>query len=192
MGAIDQLPPPLRRHRLRAEDYQRLGQSGAFEPDLRVELLDGKVIEMAPIGTRHWAMVNRLDMLLKQALGRRAIVSSQSSFRLDEYSEPQPDLAVFEWRDDFYVAALPGPAQTLLLIEVADMSLRYDREIKLPRYARCGVPEVWIVDLEANLLRMYREPRGEDYLQATSTGAPDSVCLAALPGVSIDLTGLFG
>ena len=192
MGAIDQLPPPLRRHRLRAEDYQRLGQSGAFGPDPRVELLDGEIIEMAPIGTRHWAMVNRLDMLLKQTLGRRAIVSSQSSFRLDEYSEPQPDLALFKWRDDFYVAALPGPAETLLVIEVADSSLRYDREIKLPRYARRGVPEVWIVDLEANLLRMHREPEGEDYLQATSTGAPGSVGLVALPGVSIDLTGLLG
>jgi Uma2 family endonuclease len=191
MGAIDQLPPPLKRHRLRADDYQELGRAGIIGPQMRVELLDGEIIEMAPIGTRHWAMVNRLDELLKQALGKLALVSSQSSFRLDDHSEPQPDLALFKRRDDFYAGALPTPADTLLLIEVADSSLRYDREIKLPRYARSGVPEVWIVDLEANLLRMHREPQGDDYLQLSATATPGVTALAALPGVTVDLTGLF-
>ncbi|HMO48649.1 MAG TPA: Uma2 family endonuclease [Rubrivivax sp.] len=192
MGAIDQLPPPLKRHRLRADEYQQLGRTGIIGPELRVELLDGEIIEMAPIGTRHWAMVNRLDMLLKQAIGKRAIVSSQSSFRLDDYSEPEPDLALFKWRDDFYATALPTPADTLLLIEVSDSSLRYDREIKLPRYARRGVPEVWIVDLEAQLLRVHREPNGDDFLQGSATATPGIFGLAALPGVPVDLTGLFG
>lgn len=192
MGAIDHLPPPLKRHRLRADDYQRLGRSGVFGPDLRVELLDGEIIEMAPVGTRHWAMVNRLGWLLKQTLGKRAIVSSQSSFRLDDHSEPQPDLALFKWRDDFYVAALPTPADTLLVIEVADSTLRYDSEIKLPRYAQRAVPEVWIVDLETNVLRMHRDPQGEDYLRCVVSAAPGVVDLTALPGVSIDLIGIFG
>lgn len=192
MGAIDHLPPPLKRHRLRADDYRRLGRSGAFGPDLRVELLVGQIIEMAPIGTRHWAMVNRLDLLLKQTLGKRAIVPSQSSFRLDEHSEPQPDLALFKWRDDFYVAALPTPADTLLVFEVADSTLRYDSEVKLPRYARQAVPEVWIVDLESNLLHMHRDPRGEGNLRCVVSAAPGIVELTALPGASIDLIGIFG
>lgn len=192
MGALDQLPPPLKRHRMKADEYQRLGEVGVLSPDQRVELIDGEIIEMAPIGSRHWAMVNRLDALLKAAVGDLAIVSSQSSFRLDDYSEPEPDLALFTYRADFYVKALPTPADTLLVIEVADSSLRYDRLIKLPLYARRGVPELWIVDLDANLLRMHREPKGDDYLQATATATPGAVGIALLPGVTLDLSGLFG
>ncbi len=192
MGAFDRLPPPLKRHRIKADHYQRLGALGVLPPDLRTELLDGEIIEMAPIGTRHWAMVNRLDRMLREAVGRQAIFSTQSSFRLDDYSEPQPDIALFRPRDDFYAGALPTPADTLLVIEVADSSARYDREVKLPLYARHGVPEVWIVDLDAKLLRIYREPSGEDYLIATGMPAPGSVGIALLPGVAIDLDGLLG
>jgi Uma2 family endonuclease len=191
MGALDQLPPLLKRHRLRADDYQRLGSLGVLAPEARVELIDGEIIEMAPIGTRHWAMVSRLDELLKRAFGQRALVAVQTSFRLDDFSEPQPDLGVFKRRADHYAGALPTPADTLLIVEVSDTTARYDRQIKLPLYARCGVPELWIVDLEAKLLRMHREPQGDDYLKATATATPAVVEIAALPGVAVDLSGLF-
>ncbi len=133
MGAVDRLPPPVKRHRLKADDYQRLGALGVLPPDARVELLDGELIEMAPIGSRCWAIVNRLARLLQHAVGERAIVSSQSSFRLDTHSEPQPDLALFKPRDDFYAAALPTPDDTLLVIEVADSSCRCTRAAACPR-----------------------------------------------------------
>ena len=175
-----------------ADDYQRLGTAGVLAPDLRVELIDGEIIEMAPIGSRHWAMVNRMTHLFQQAAGEQAIVSSQSSFRLDDYSEPQPDIALFKRRDDFYVGALPTPADTLLVVEVADSSERYDRLIKLPLYARRGVPELWIVDLDAGLLRIYREPSGDDYLQASATPTPGVTGISSLAGMAVDLTGLFG
>lgn len=190
MGAVDRLPPPVKRHRLKADDYQRLGALGVLPPDARVELLDGELIEMAPIGSRCWAIVNRLARLLQHAVGERAIVSSQSSFRLDTHSEPQPDLALFKPRDDFYAAALPTPDDTLLVIEVADSGARYDREVKLPLYARGRVPEVWIVDLEARLLRVHRDPSGDDYLTVTATPTPRVTEVAALPGVAFDLSGL--
>lgn len=190
MGALDHLPPPLKRHRLTADEYQRLGSLGVLAPDARVELIDGEIIEMATIGSRHWAMVNRLDRLLQRTVGDRAIVAVQTSFRLDDYSEPQPDIALFEPRADFYVGALPTPADTLLVIEVSDATARYDRQIKLPLYARRGVPELWIVDLDASLLRMYREPKGDDYLQASATPTPGTVGIAALPDVALDLSGL--
>lgn len=177
---------------MRADEYQRLAGAGVLSPDLRVELIDGEIIEMAPIGSRHWATVNRIDELLKQAVGARAIVSSQSSFRLDAYSEPEPDLALFKRRQDFYASALPAAADTLLIIEVSDSSVTYDRQVKLPLYARAGIPEVWIVDLDADLLRMYRDPKDDDYLHATATASPGVVTIAALPGVTLDLTGLFG
>jgi Uma2 family endonuclease len=191
MGAIESLPPPLKRHRLKADEYQRLGELGVLSPDLRVELIDGEIIELAPIGTRHWATVQRIDEALRAALGQRALVATQTSFRLDAYSEPQPDLGVYKRRDDFYATALPTPADTLLIVEVADSSARYDREIKLPLYARRGVPELWIVDLEAKLLRVYRQPRGDDYLLAQATATPGRVGIEAVPGVEVELGDLF-
>ena len=192
MDVLDLLPPPLKRHRLTADEYQRLGTAGVLPAELRVELIDGDIIDMPPIGSRHWAMVNRIAKALHRAIGDQAIVSAQSSFRLDDHSEPEPDLGVFVPRDDFYVNALPTAAETLLLVEVADSSIRYDREFKLPRYARRGVPELWIVDLDAKLLRVFRQPQGDDYLESQATPSPGVMTIAALPGCSVDLTGLFG
>lgn len=106
--------------------------------------------------------------------------------------EPQPDIGVFVRRDDYYAGALPTPADTLLLVEVADSSVRYDRQIKLPLYARHRIPELWIVDLEAQLLRIHREPQGDDYLRIEAMTEPRLVGLAGLPPAAADLTGLFG
>ena len=192
MGALELLPPALKRHRIGADAYLRMAEQGLLPRDVRMELIDGEIIEMASIGTRHWATVNRLTRLMVSALGERAVVSVQANFRLDDFSQPEPDLGIFLPRTDFYVGALPRAADTLLLIEVADTSARYDRLIKLPLYARCGVPELWIVDLDAGVLRMYREPKGDDYLQATSTAQPGIVGIAALPGFVVDLTGVLG
>ena len=189
MGAIDE-PLVLQRHRITADEYQRLGAAQIIAPDARVELIEGEVIDMAPIGTRHWSTVSRLQRLLERAVGDRAVLASQSSLRLGTRSEPQPDLALFKPRDDFYATALPRAADTLLLIEVSDSTVRYDREVKLPLYARYGVAEYWIVDLEAGLLRMYREPAGERYAVSVETATPGIVRIAALPGVEFDLSGL--
>ena len=189
MGAIDH-SLLLRRHRITADEYQRLGDAGVLAPEARVELIDGEVIDMAPIGSRHWSVVNRLHRLLQRAVGDTALVSSQSSMRLGSHSEPQPDLALFEPRADFYLGGLPTAAQTLLIVEVADSTARYDREIKLPLYARHGIGELWIVDLEAALFRVYRQPEGERYREASETPSPGLVDIAALPGSSVDLSTL--
>ncbi len=180
------------KRRFTVADFYQMGESGILGEDDRVELIDGEIIDMAPIGSRHWSVVNRLHRLIERVVGDAAIVSSQSSFRLDDYSEPQPDIALFRPRADFYATALPTPADTLLVIEVADSSARYDRQIKLPLYARRGVPEFWIVDLDANLLRLYHEPRGDDYLRSSATPAPGFVSIASLPGITVDLSGLLG
>ena len=191
MGAIDN-PPLLTRHRLSVADYYRMGEAGIFAPNARVELIEGEVIDMAPIGTRHGAAVKRLVALLTSALGARVIVAVQDPLRLSDLSEPEPDLMLLKPRDDFYAEAHPTAADVLLLIEVADTSARYDREIKLPLYARHGVPEVWIVDLEARLLRLYREPGGDAYGRSSTTASPGRTAIAALPGVEIDLTRILG
>ena len=190
MGAIDE-PLPLRRHRVSADDYHRMGAAGVLAPDARVELIDGEIIDMAPMGSRHWAAVTRIDQLLKEAVRRRAIVATQTSFRLSPNSEPQPDIALFKPRDDFYSKALPTAADALLVIEVSDTTARYDREIKLPLYARHGVGELWIVDLDANRLRIFAEPHGDAYARVGSSAGPGGTAIGALPGVSVDLSGLF-
>lgn len=191
MGATDH-PPLLKRHRLTVGDYYRMGEAGIFTPDARVELIEGEIIDMAPIGTRHGSAVKRLVALLTAALGARVIVAVQDPLRLSDLSEPEPDLMLLKPRADFYADAHPGAADVLLLIEVADTSARYDREIKLPLYARYGVPEVWIVDLEARLLRLYRDPAGDAYGQVSATGAPGRTPIAALPGFEIDLAQILG
>src|SRR5258707_5686068 len=128
-----------------AADYHRMGEAGIFKPGDRVELIDGEVRIMNPISARHASLVNRLIPLSVLPVGKAAIVSVQNPVELNSYTEPQPDLSLLCLRDDYYRSALPQAADVLLLIEVSDTTLAYDRQEKLPRYARAGVPEVWIV-----------------------------------------------
>ncbi len=189
MGAIDELPL-LQRHRLTVDEYYRMAEVGVLAPDARVELIDGEIIDMAPQKSRHASVVNELMRRLMRCAGDRALVSCQTPLRLSQRSEPGPDLMLLRPRADGYAQAHPNAADVLLLIEVADSSARYDREIKLPLYARHGVAEVWIVDLEAGLLRQRRQPAGESYAQAADTATPGAALLPGLPGADIDLSGL--
>lgn len=182
----------LRRHRLSVAQYHRMGEAGIFAPDARVELIEGELVEMAPIGTRHASTVNRLNRLLVAATGKQAVVTVQNPLRLGDHSEPQPDLLLLRPREDFYAAAHPVATDVLLLIEVADSTARLDREIKLPLYARHGVAEVWIVDLDARLLLVHRDPAGDTYAETQRIAAPGVMPLPGFGNVSIDLSGLFG
>lgn len=192
MGVIDELPARVRvsRHRLNVDQYHQMARSGVLAPDARVELIEGEIIDMAPIGTKHWSVVNRLTEIFVTALQGRAIVSVQSSIRLGDYSEPEPDLAVFKYRPDFYAERHPTAADALLVIEVADTTAPYDRGVKLPLYAKHGIPEVWIVDLEASLVRFHRQPQGDRYLDESETDRPGPTPLGAAAGVTVDLSGV--
>jgi Uma2 family endonuclease len=145
-------------------EYEQMIEAGIFGEDDRIELLDGEIVQMSPIGSRHAACVNRLNRLLTQILGQTAIVSVQNPIRLGDFSEPEPDLTVLTNRDDFYVQAHPVAEDVLLLIEVADSSLATDRTVKLPLYARAGIPEVWLVDVDAGMVDAYRTPSASGYL----------------------------
>lgn len=192
MDVIDELPARVRvsRHRLSVDQYHQMARVGVLAPDARVELIEGEIIDMAPIGTRHWSVVNRLADIFFTALHGRAIISVQSSIRLGDYSEPEPDLAVFRYRPDYYAERHPTAVDVLLVVEVADTTAPYDRGVKLPLYAKHGVPEVWIVDLEASLVRFYRQPQGERYLEVSETGRPGPTPLGAVAGVTVDLSGV--
>jgi Uma2 family endonuclease len=192
MGVIEEFPAELgvQQHRLTVEQYHRMAETGVLARDARVELIEGVIVDMAPIGSRHAAVVKKLNALLTHAVGARAIVSVQDPIRLGDRSEPQPDLALLRPRDDFYADAAPTAADTLLVIEVSQATAAYDRQVKVPLYAQHCVPEVWIVDLDFSLVRFYRTPQADRYLDITATETPGPTPVLALPGVTIDLSGL--
>jgi Uma2 family endonuclease len=181
----------LPRHKFTADEYEHLGVSGIFNEDDRVELLDGDIVEMSPLGPRHVRCVNRLTMLLAPRLVGQAIVQVQSSLKLDQHWEPQPDMAVLRLREDDYVSGLPTGADVLLIIEVVDSSREYDRA-KRPAYARSGIPEVWLVDLQDQVLLSHRQPVGAEYrmLHALRTG--DSVSPQAFPEHTFSVDSILG
>ena len=153
--------PAPSRHRISVDAFHRMGEAGVLGPADRVELIDGEIIDMSPIGVMHAAIVARLASHFSQRLGPTAVVWCQNPLRLDEVSEPQPDITILRPRADFYTTAHPGPADVLLVIEVADTSLAYDLGTKVPLYARHGIPEVWVIDAATRRTRVFRQPVGD-------------------------------
>ena len=149
------------RHRISVDAFHRMGEVGILGAADRVELIDGEIIDMSPIGVMHAAIVARLASHFSQRLGPTAVVWCQNPLRLDEVSEPQPDITILRPRADFYTTAHPGPADVLLVIEVADTSLAYDLGTKVPLYARHGIPEVWVIDAATRRTRVFRQPVGD-------------------------------
>ena len=179
------------RRRLTVADYYRMGEAGIFAPGERVELVAGEILDMAPIGPRHTSRVMFLNERFWLAYSEQATVSVHNPLRIDEMTEVEPDLVLLRRRSDFYGARHPRPDDAYLVIEVSDASLRYDREVKVPLYARAGIPEVWIVDVRAAELVIHRRPEGGRYLDVETVTEPGPQGVAGLPGTSVDLTGLF-
>ena len=177
-------------HRITVDEYYRMAEVGLLAPEARVELIDGVIIDMAPIGSRHAGTESQLGELLSKSIGARAILRMQSPIRLSRSSEPQPDLALFIRRRDFYKTAHPTAKDTLLVIEVSETTLRYDREIKVPLYARYAIPEVWIIDLIGEQIHFFRSPQAGKYADVSSTKEPGAVALAALSDVTVDLSAI--
>lgn len=169
-----------------------MAEVGILCEDDRVELLDGEIWRMSAIGSRHIACVNRLTASISRQIDRSVIMSVQNSIQLDDYTEPQPDLALLRMQPDFYAEALPTAADVVLLIEVADTSLEFDRRIKLPRYAQAGVPEVWLVDLKEKLVRVYTQPAESGY-QAIRQLQPDQTVVATtIAGLAVAVKDILG
>jgi Uma2 family endonuclease len=189
MGLIDP-PELLHRHRLTVDQYHRMVEVGVLAADARVELIDGEIVDMAPIGSRHGSTVKRLNRLFSARVGERAIVAVHDPLRLDALNEPEPDLMLLAPRADFYASAHPAAADVLLLVEVSDTTARYDRQVKLGLYAQHGIPEVWIVDLDHGVLRQYSGPQGDRYTEVTETARPGRLAPLLLPGMDIDASTL--
>lgn len=171
-------------------DYYRMGEAGVLGPDERVELLEGEILRMNPIGPRHANCVDRLNYLFVTRLGDRVSVRIQNPVRLSELSEVQPDVVLVQLDRD--VAVHPSPSDVILLVEVADTSVAFDRRVKLPVYARAGIVEVWIVDLPARAVEVYREPRVTGYFASSQLGAGDPIGPAAFPDVRFPVREFLG
>lgn len=163
-----------------------MGEAGIFREDDRVELIEGEVITMSPIGSRHAASVTKLGQVLQRALlSKPLIVRIQNPIRLSEYSEPQPDLALVRAREDFYASGHPTGADVLFLVEVAESSLMYDRLTKLSLYARSGIAEVWLVDLVNHLVEVHSAPAANGYSTVQRFRPGTVVVSTVLPAIEI-------
>jgi len=183
----------LRRRRFTLDEYHRMGEAGILGEDDRVELIEGEIIETAPIGCRHAATVSRIHHLFSTRLGDRTVVWSQNPLLLVRYeSEPEPDVMVLAPRVDFYAARHPEPPDVRLLVEVADSSLTYDRRMKFPLYARSEVTEAWLIDLDAGRLEIHRDPSEAGYGSIRIPRPGDSFSPAAFPDLTLTLRNLLG
>lgn len=174
------------------EEYHQMVASGLLREDDRLELLEGEILEMRPIGSRQSAAVNRANRLFTATLIGRAVVGIQNPVRLSDLSEPQPDVALLKPRPDFYEEAHPEPGDILLLLEIADTSISFDREVKLPLYAASGISEVWLLDLATGVLEVLRDPRSASYRSILRLTAGETVAPLAFPDVLVDVAALTG
>jgi Uma2 family endonuclease len=179
------------RHRLTVAEYFRMAEVGILPREARVELIEGEVIDMPPIESLHAGTVIYLANRLMYAVRDRAIVSTQNPIFLDTYSEPQPDIALLRPRADFYRTAHPTAADVLLVVEVADTTLAYDTQIKLPLYARHNIPEVWLVDLANRRCSVHRSPTSSGFQDVQPQAVLSTVAPLLLPEVIVDLSDLF-
>jgi Uma2 family endonuclease len=172
------------------DEYYRMAEAGILAPGERVELIDGEIIQMSPIGTRHAGCVNRATRLFTSAFGQRVVVSVQNPLRLNNYTEPEPDLVLLKPLLDEYSSKKPFAQDVLLVVEVADSTLAYDRNVKLPRYADAGVPEVWIEDLTNDVLLVFRNPVAGSYATSFTLHRGERVEVVALPGFLFEIQDL--
>ncbi len=179
-------------YRFSVEEFNKLGEAGIFDEDDRVELLDGEIIVMSPIGSEHAAIVLRMGWYFQQRLGKRLLTSTQNPTVIDEFSEPQPDLMLLKLKPDFYRSAHPRPEDILLLVEVSDTTLGYDRGRKLRKYAECEVQEVWIVNLRTMMIEQFRSPSLSEYSVSRNYRRDESIALEAFPEVTFQVEELIG
>ncbi|MEM7118551.1 MAG: Uma2 family endonuclease [Chloroflexota bacterium] len=181
----------LTRRLFTTDEYDRMIESGILTKADRVELIRGEIFAMSPVGPRHAAIVNRLTRLIGRYLQERAIVSVQNPIRLSDHSEPEPDVALLHNRPDFYEQAHPEPEDVFLAIEVADSTRSYDVEVKADLYAEAGIQELWILDVAAKEVLVYRQPTASGYAIVKTHGHGDSLVLLAFPDIRLDSRGFF-
>lgn len=174
------------------EEYHRMGEAGILREDDRVELIEGEIVQMTPIGSRHAACVMRLNQLFSRHSGQGVLVNVQNPIQLGKYSEPQPDVTLLRFRPDFYAESHPRPTEVLLAVEVAETSAAYDREVKVLLYAKAAIPEVWLVDLTEGWVEVYRQPSSQGYQDVRTFRRGEQVVSVALPDLPLAVNDVLG
>ena len=175
-------------HLWTVNEFHQMAAAGLLHETDRVELVEGEMIDMAPIGSKHAFIVNQISQTFSADVGGKCLVSTQNPIRLGEHSEPQPDVALL--RSGNYMDALPAAADVLLIVEVSDSTLEYDRDVKIELYARHGIPEVWLLDLNAREITVYREPVEGLYRLISKRSSSEAVSAMTMPDVSVRLADL--
>lgn len=173
-------------------EYARMREVGILREDDRVELIAGEIRNTSPIGPPHASIVRRLTELLVSLLGDTALVSVQNPVQLDDYSEPVPDVAVLRPRDDYYAKQHPKGPDVLIVIEVADTTVDYDRKEKIPRYANAGIPEAWLIDISSQLIEQYTLPGKSRYQNVRILEWGDTLAVQAIAGLQVTVEQVFG
>ena len=170
-------------YRFTVQQYYLMQEAGVFAKGDRYELINGEIREMSPISKKHAVCVARLTKNFERKLGDQTIIWTQNPIHLSDQSEPQPDLAILKLRDDFYASALPTPDDILLIIEVADSTIAYDRDVKAPLYAANGIPELWLFDVNQQIIEEYSQPSASGYKRMQRYEQGDTLSLLAFPEV---------
>jgi Uma2 family endonuclease len=181
---------PVRKHLTNIHEWRKLGEANIFPPESRLELINGEIIEMAPIGPNHAGHLKRINSLLTILLAGKAIVSIQDPLQLGDLSEPEPDFMLLKPNPDFYSSRHPVVDDVLLLVEVADSSLNFDQNQKLRLYAIHNIPEYWLLNLIDNCLEVYRKPKGEVFAEKTTLYRGDNITLSQLPKITIQISDI--
>jgi len=182
----------LQTRKFTVEQFHKMSEIGVISENERVELIRGEIIEMAAIGVRHASCVNRLVNLLIKLLEENIILAPQNPIELGDTSQPQPDIALLRPRADFYQTSFPQAGDIFLLIEVADSTVKYDREVKIPLYAENNIIEVWLVDVNQQVVEVYREPIKQGYQRIETLRQNQSLVIKAFPDVNIAVNEIFG
>lgn len=192
MATLTTMPAPtapaITKRRFSIKEYYLMADAGILSPRDRVELIDGEIVQMAPIGSYHAACVNTLNRLFMEMLGRRVVVSVQNPVRLSERSEPEPDIALLRPRADAYQESHPGPDDVMLIVEVSHSTVEYDRDVKTPLYAEAGIPELWLVNLDEDYIDGLSDPDGSIYRTTRRYARGDRIAPALLPDALLDVS----
>ncbi|NEO53539.1 MAG: Uma2 family endonuclease [Okeania sp. SIO3B5] len=182
----------LKRRQFTVKEYDLMVEAGILKNDDRVELIAGEIIQVAPMGLRHASCLRRLNRIFNKLLYSKVIIDTQIPIQLNDESEPEPDLILLQWRDNFYEEKHPQPEDIFLLVEVADSTIKYDREIKIPLYAENGISEVWLIDINQQLVEVYRQAKGNSYRDVQQFFRGDILTIEAFDDINLTVEQILG
>ncbi len=182
----------LNKHHFTVADFNFLSDGGKFKPDDRLELIEGEIYEMSPIGSLHARCVNFLNSVLTKILAGESIVSVQNPVIVNDFNQPQPDLAVLRRQEDFYKDSLPAATDVLIVIEVSDSSVQLDRNVKFPKYASAKIPEAWLIDLVADRIEVHFGPKDETYGTVKIYQRGEEITSETMPEIKFKVDDILG